>query len=414
MTVEIPNRYRASRRRRIALNVRANLKNLCVVLVATLPSTLAFGQPPQAGRDFPTAPPNVSQFGTPGDAPAVAADWILQARMAVAAGNVTAAEAAARQARQNGATIGAGGDSVESVETLIRQMQQFLQGPETGVSREAYRRAFATFLTDQSAGLIPYGQLDKAEELAKQASSLRADFAATDRTPEQVLALIAAARRVATGSASNFGSQDMITDQQPGTPRRLPAIDTGFNPLASARAIPRQTQKGEAIQLLAMSRAALDRGDISGADQLLKQAEALQVPDAAYGPNDPRPWEMALEIASAQRRRFPVNTAGNTEVERAVAESNSPTGQFPVSPGVYEPTNDTTQMRTAQATQPTDPNQNSSQNPVPAPLPAENTNQPSEGIRLYQAGIQALEARDGVTALEFFRQAWQHEQQLDN
>ncbi len=379
------------------MNVKANLQKLCVVVAATLTTTWVQADPPPSSSSFGPPPPRASRFVPPGAQPAAKTDWLLQSRMAIAAGNIDAADDALSRARQRGAVTGAGGDSADRIASLLDQARRFIKGPQPNDSPEQYRAAFGQFLVEQATGLIPYGQLDKAEELAKQAAALRASYSPTQRTPQTVLQQVAAARRIASGGENRLAATSSLSDRQPGMPRRLPQVPPIGGRTNTANG---GTKKAEALQLLSMARAALDRGDVVGAEQLMNKVKALGVPTSAFGPNEARPWEVELEIASAQKKRFP-NTQARYEASPAVANSPAGGGSFPVQPGVYQPESDKSRMQAAQATSPT-------------PTLATGTpRQPTQGERLFQDGMQAFESGNRDEALDLFKQAWKHERQLD-
>ena len=81
----------------------------------------------------------------------------------------------------------------------IRQASIFSQGPAAGADTAVYTLEFAQFLMDQSIGLLGYAAFDQAQQLAQQAKDLRASYSQFDRTPDQVLVQVAAARRQAAG-----------------------------------------------------------------------------------------------------------------------------------------------------------------------------------------------------------------------
>ena len=63
---------------------------------------------------------------------------------------------------------------------------------------------------------------------------------------------------------------------------------------------------------MAQARVALDKGDLKAAEQLAVQAEALNVPDSAFGESETRPWQMTLEVNAAMvRRQGVVQASGN-------------------------------------------------------------------------------------------------------
>ncbi len=52
------------------------------------------------------------------------------------------------------------------------------------------------------------------------------------------------------------------------------------------------TRKQEALRLVAIGRASLDRGDIPTAVAIARQAEALNVPEKDFAPGEPRVWQI--------------------------------------------------------------------------------------------------------------------------
>ena len=144
------------------------------------------------------------------------------------------------------------------------------------------------------------------------------------------------------------------------------------------------------MRLAAQARAALDRGDLAQALRLAEQAQSLRVPETAFGPGDLRPWEVLLQVQSAfNRQATGAVTANHTQ---PVPPPGAAAGSFPVSQGLYVTEQDRTRTMPAQAL---------------------DSGTAPDGQRLYQQGLRALENQDRDTALNLFRQAWQHEQQLD-
>jgi general secretion pathway protein D len=164
----------------------------------------------------------------------------------------------------------------------------------------------------------------------------------------------------------------------PQEPQRLPTGD------ANAPA--------EASRLVARARLALDRGDLTTAASLAEQAEALNVPDTAFAPGETRPWQMSLEVSRAQVRREGVVPAG------ATGQATEP--RYPVAQGVYTPEADQSRVVAAATQQLTR---------TPPPVSTE----PTVAQRLYQEGLQALQAQDRTTALQRFSEAWRQQDQLD-
>ena len=198
-------------------------------------------------------------------------------------------------------------------------------------------------------------------------------------------------------------------------PARLPPIGSarpiaGGN-AAQAAAVPQQAAnqsqadaKSTAVRLAAQAQAALDRGDLQLAKQLADQAEALQVPDSAFADGELRPWEVGLRVQSAIVRRSGIQRASNNESVPAVASENGPAGRFPVSRGVYDPSNDRSRNVLVQDLQPT---------PAP-PVADSDTEQQNDsaGVQLFRQGMAALAAQDRAAALQSFREAWKYEREL--
>ena len=92
--------------------------------------------------------------------------------------------------------------------------------------------------------------------------------------------------------------------------QRLPDV-AGALPIADAiRAAP-ASRKQEALRLVAIGRAALDRGDVSTALKVARQAEALKVPEKDFAAGEPRVWQLLLDAESAARRSGIALTAVN-------------------------------------------------------------------------------------------------------
>lgn len=158
-----------------------------------------------------------------------------------------------------------------------------------------------------------------------------------------------------------------------------------------------QQAKAEASRLVAQARLALEKGDLETAARLAEQAEALNVPDAAFAPGETRPWQMTLEVNRALVRRGGVVPAGG-----GVAQAGGPAGanepKYPVVPGVYQPATDATQVVPAAAVQPQ------------AAAPPGGS---GPGWQLYQEGLFALQQQDRALALQKFNEAWRYQEQLD-
>ena len=185
------------------------------------------------------------------------------------------------------------------------------------------------------------------------------------------------------------------------TPYGLPAGNNPLDPNMQNIAAPPQSgsvyqnvseggnasaQKAEVQRLIAQARVALDKGDLNTAQRLADQAQSMNVPEQAYGPEETRPWQLALEIQKAAVRREGLVPAAAT----APVDGGN---QYPVTQGAYNPAADTTRLQAA-----------SSQAGLGA---APNAQQ------AYEEGLRALDAQDRATAMQKFREAWAMQDQLD-
>jgi general secretion pathway protein D len=133
---------------------------------------------------------------------------------------------------------------------------------------------------------------------------------------------------------------------------------------------------------------------VRAAAQLAGQAEALNVPDAAFGPEEMKPWQLMLEVNRALVRREGVVQSGGGE-----APASEP--RYPVAQGLYRPASDATQNVPATL-----------QGSVLARTPPA-AEQQGPGQRLYEEGLRALQAQDRETAVEKFSEAWKFESRFD-
>ncbi|MCO6455221.1 MAG: general secretion pathway protein GspD [Pirellulaceae bacterium] len=306
------------------------------------------------------------------------------ARQALAAGNYPQAMNLVAQARQLGAVYPLNADSPDKVEAHIREARNFAAGPLPGVDQTDFQRQYAQHLMQQAEYLLLYHDDPvPAERLARQAKALPVQYGQFERTPDQLLARIEQQIRAQAAA----GSQRPLTPLDEGgeRPMRLPA---------AGAADPRKT---EATQLLATAAAALDRGDLVTAQQLMLQVESLQVPAEAFAPGELRPWDVSAQLNRELKRRGGVAPAvaldgfGQGNVRQSLFEPE--TG---MQPGGRDPNVRLTQGQNLADGQ-----------PLPNPPPT------SPGEQLYQQGLQALENQDRDAALQLFSDAWKFERELD-
>jgi general secretion pathway protein D len=145
--------------------------------------------------------------------------------------------------------------------------------------------------------------------------------------------------------------------------------------------------RDEASGLAAQAKAALQRGDLSTAKQLIDRAAALKVPDNQFGPGQIKPWDVAMDVERAIRLR------GNAAVTTAGA-ANGPSSA--VQPGVFQPGMDTSKVAQASSS---------------APGLLQDTE--LSGQEWYNRGIEALSLGDRDAASGYFSNAWKKQNELD-
>ncbi|WP_390620381.1 type II secretion system protein GspD [Stieleria varia] len=194
----------------------------------------------------------------------------------------------------------------------------------------------------------------------------------------------------------------------------------GAMPMSGASQAPTSPQaaKARALQLIAVGRAALDRGDTATALQLARQAQALNVPETAFAAGEPRVWDFALDAESAARR-----AATNNPIALAGGQSSAESEAGMVRQMLFnQPSGTVGDMNPIAQVQgisefPQTESAPSLGNPSPlAPLPGNNNPALATvgaGDQLYAAGLEALERGDRKTAREKFLEAWKYEAQMD-
>ncbi|TWU67231.1 type II secretion system protein GspD [Crateriforma conspicua] len=158
----------------------------------------------------------------------------------------------------------------------------------------------------------------------------------------------------------------------------------GATPIAAAAPADVNTRKAEALRLIAVGRAALDRGDIATAVTMAHRAESLNVPESAYAAGEPRVWQFMLDAKSAASKSGVAMTAGTSDAGNVM--------QTPfngAAPGQAD-------AQIAQV-----------QNAVPITVGTG-----TYGEELYRDGLELLSKGDAPAAREKFVEAWKYEGQL--
>ena len=344
-----------------------------------------------------------------GDSAAVDNNWnlLLQARRALASGDVRQAIALADQAKFEHTSHGPLDDTPEKVAADIRQYEEVTSQPS---QTESQRRRKARVLMRQAEALLRYGDHQWAEQLARQVSQEKLTYGPFEARPQDLLARIAAAQRQANEPAT--------------VSRSLSASGTAVAESADS-AGPSSAARQYALQLVQEARRALNTGQLSRAERLALQAEQLGVPDSAYARGQDRPGLVLLDIRKASLdARSGAGQAGGQFV--GPAGGAVPAGQT-ASRALYDSSNDPT--RTVHAShQPSSFPAGSGQLelaqilPTPAPpegfpplQPAPPSAAPNTGSgqELFEQGKAALGAHDTQRAYEYFRRAAEHLDELD-
>jgi general secretion pathway protein D len=176
--------------------------------------------------------------------------------------------------------------------------------------------------------------------------------------------------------------------------KELPAVNA-ILPMPTANPANR---KQETLRLVAIGRSALDRGDVTTALAVARQAESLKVPETEFGPGEPRVWQLLLDAESAARRSGIALTAGT--------EANITANPVQTAGGTNADANRVAQMLfNADADTAGTVQQVQSTEPVPA-------TEPNVAEQMLNEGLQALGSGNSAVAREKFKQAWKFESQL--
>ncbi|WP_231617226.1 type II secretion system protein GspD [Novipirellula aureliae] len=183
---------------------------------------------------------------------------------------------------------------------------------------------------------------------------------------------------------------------------RMPEI-AGAKPIGWGNNSPSTNDpKREALRLIAIGRAALDRGDTSMALNFARQAQALNVPEREFAAGEPRVWQLLLDAESAARRSG-IRLASATDSTGAVQQAGGMVDEngSAVAQTVYNPGDGNTIEQV----------QNQQYAPLPSGTVAADI--PSSAMVDYQEGLKALSSGNQQLAREKFLSAWKYESTLD-
>ncbi|MGB9688696.1 hypothetical protein, partial [Thermogutta sp.] len=294
--------------------------------------------------------------------------WLLEARRALALGDVKTARRYLEQVRGLGLSYGRFEDSPERVEALIQTHENLMAQKAERSQTEGWRRLYAKLLLEEADGLLRWGDLDEAERLAQLAAQQGITFSPFEMKPETVLQRISAERT-----------------------RRA----QGNDPVA---------QKQRVLQILAQARAALTAGDLSTAETLASQAAMLRVPETAFGPQEDSPGRLLADIQQ-MKQRLGVQPAGAQTVVPAAGAYNGSVAAA----AVYDPSRDMTRNIPAGVYQQAPATPASPFSPEPGATPAGE----SRGMALVRQAEEALRRGDHAAAMEYFRQSTAYFNEMD-
>ena len=290
----------------------------------------------------------------------IAGAQLLAARKALVVGDIAQAQHHVKLAQEVATTYAASEDSPERVLQTIGEYQQLAANKNNS---DSWRQGYAKFLVSQANVLIEHGEPQLAEQVATEADSLQVAFDAMDTTPRDVLNRIALLR------------------ERNEPPALLPIAGDSIS-----------VAKDETLALLAEARTALSQGDLKRAEALAGQASRLNVSDSQFAPQQDSPAKLAADLQRARSEAETIQLASGTSAQDLRLPS------FEQNPAAVP----------RMAAVPENP---------PMPLPALATDEFSAESygphELIEQGERALRAGNRNEALELFRAAFQHNDQLD-
>jgi len=205
-------------------------------------------------------------------------DFLRQARLALAVGDVRRATSFVEQAKAQRQTYGPLDDTPEKVELAIERYRDLDARRE---NTEMFRRAYAKMLLDQAGALIRTGDLDEAERLAGQAARQQVTYGPLESKPDDLLREIVQRRHQGTG----FGGL-----------KTSPVVPAGAQLVASAAGTgPYASTASHAVY-------------VPGNDLTRNvPAQALE----AQPPSPPQPFEPGMAPALPAPQAAPVAPLGN-------------------------------------------------------------------------------------------------------
>lgn len=316
--------------------------------VAALPAADRQVQPPLSNSA--PAQPQATPSSSPQDLKAAKAA-LLKARQAVAVGDVASAQQLALAAQQSASDFTSLGDSPANIDVLVDQQNQL--ATMRAEANPNYNRGAAAFLLSQANALLKYKDLKTSRMLIQQAQQFNVTFTPDMGNPDQMLSVIDALEGVRT-------TDSVVTSD-------------GEN-------------KKQVLSLLSQAQFAIDQQRWEDASQMVAQAKSLNVPDSEFSDSESRPWQLELKIQDALKQ---ANTNSFLADEGSVVHAT------------FDPANDTSRtVQTAAVESSFGDNL------------ATHASGVSQGMKLYQSGVAALDRSDFSRATEYFQLASQHTNDL--
>lgn len=310
-----------------------------------------------------------NQVAPSGDSDIAARNALLQARRALAQGDIAKTQSFVDQAKTMQVDFDRLGDSPQSVEAMIAKQKELLE-MQNGNDADAFNHAAGLFFVEQGKALMAYRDWKTAEGILNLAKSFPADYASNNIDVDALLA------EVKTGSAAIAVEAQMV-QAQPQAP----------------------TAKESAMKLLSQAQLAMDQDRWADADKLVAQAKSLNVPDSEFAPGQTRPWQMELIVKDKLNKMN-----AQAPIVSGVAQSSATIeGQPRVVQADYVPESDQSRIVQVAGTDDESVANNYREfNPIP-----------SRGMQLYRAGLQAMDDEKFDDARDRFETALQYRDQLD-
>ena len=343
---------------------RQELANMQGTVPASTQAPVASRQP----TFEPLQVPSATQAAPTGMKDA-ARNAMLQARQALAKGDVAAATSMVNSAKSYNVNFAELGDSPRAIETAIFHQNNLAELARTRHS--SYNKKAAKFLLDQAQVLIEYQDYDTATTLIEGAKQFPVEFTSETGTPESLLSAIQSARQNPTQNDSKMA----------------------------------------VMKLMSQAQLAMDQRQWQEAKSFIDQAKSFQLADSQFAAGEMRPWQLELQVQQAlNMQQFSPSTG---VVQTALTDEDAGGN---VVQADYNPANDNTRNAQVTAfepmkipgstTQPVEREDRLARQPQFDPIP-------SRGMQLYRSGLQALDNSDQPRAREYFEMAWRYQDQLD-